>query len=218
MSFEEGRKITDFDGLAEEGCDRDDVAKLLVDCYFTMLFQARLFHADPHPGNFLVRSGPVLIILDYGAVEPVTDTLAQGMQMVLFGALMKSDDQILQGLEHMGFVAADGDREMLATVGRKYLGALADVRIDDFSRMDRETIRKLSGYDQTRGKLREIMKNIAYPEGFFYVERTLVLLFGLVGRLAPKLGLPGLVAPLASRAMAGGLMPPETRPKPRAEA
>lgn len=214
MSFEEGRKITDFDGLAADGVDREAVARLLVDCYFTMLFRERIFHADPHPGNFIVRpvsitepdsGAPVLVILDHGAVEPVTESLADGMQMVLFGALMKSDDQILRGLERMGFVAPTGDRAMLADVGRKYLAVLGRVRIEDFSRMDKETLRKLSGYDQTRGKLRELMRNIAYPEGFFYVERTLVLLFGLVGRLAPTLGLPGLVAPLAMQAMAGGL-------------
>ena len=58
--------------------------------------------------------------------------------------------------------------------------------------------------DQTRGKIRELMRNVHYPDGFFYVERTLILLFGLVGKLAPKLGLPGLVAPLATRVMQGG--------------
>ncbi len=48
-----------------------------------------------------------------------------------------------------------------------------------------------------------------YPEGYFYVERTLVLLFGLVGQLAPKVGLPGLVLPFASQAFARGLAKPK---------
>jgi hypothetical protein len=42
---------------------------------------------------------------------------------------------------------------------------------------------------------------VEYPDGYFYVERTLVLLFGLAGLLAPRLGLPGLVLPYASRVM-----------------
>lgn len=207
MSFEEGCKVTDFERLAELECSRDDVAKLLVECYFRMLFTARVFHADPHPGNFLVRSGPTLVILDHGAVEEVTDALSEGMKTVVLGALTRNDEQILQGLETMGFVSADGDREMLANVGREYLKVLADVRIDDFSTFDRETVEKLSGFDQTRGKLRQIMKNVEYPEGYFYVERTLVLLFGLVGQLAPKVGLPGLVGPYAAQAFAAGLTP-----------
>jgi hypothetical protein len=45
------------------------------------------------------------------------------------------------------------------------------------------------------------MKNVEYPEGYFYVERTLVLLFGLVAQLAPSSGLPGVAAPIAAKAM-----------------
>jgi predicted unusual protein kinase regulating ubiquinone biosynthesis (AarF/ABC1/UbiB family) len=211
MSYEPGVKITDFEGLSAKEIDRERVAQLLVDCYFTMLFSERVFHADPHPGNFLVREGPVLVILDYGAVEAVTDSLAEGMKMVVMGALAKDDEQILRGVERMGFVAEDGDRKMLGEVGRGYLKALADVRIEDFSRIDASTVRKLSGFDQTRGRLREIMRHVRYPDGFFYVERTLVLLFGLVGRLAPKLGLPGLVGPFAMRAFASEMMTSMTR-------
>ncbi|MEZ4443332.1 MAG: AarF/UbiB family protein [Polyangiaceae bacterium] len=205
MSFEPGVKITEAEGDAEDG---EAIARVLVDAFFTMLFKDRIFHADPHPGNFLVRrndSGePVLVILDYGAVEPVTDELAEGMKQVVLGAMMKDDEAILRGVETMGFVADGGDRELLGKVGREYLKVLGSVRIEDYSSMDRETLRKLSGFDQTRGKLREIMRNVHYPDGFFYVERTLILLFGLVAQLAPKPGLPGLVAPLAARMMMGG--------------
>jgi len=62
-------------------------------------------------------------------------------------------------------------------------------------------VEKLAGYQNVRGRLREIMKHVEYPEGYFYVERTLVLLFGLVGQLAPTLGLPGVAAPVAAKAM-----------------
>ncbi len=208
MTFEQGTKINDFDTLEEEGVSREDVGKLLVECYFKMLLESRIFHADPHPGNFLVRDGPTLVILDYGAVEEVTDDLAEGMKQVVLGAITRSDDQVLEGLERMGFVSPGGDRELLAQVGREYLAVLSSVNITSFSQLDRETIEKLSGYEQVRGKLREIMKSVEYPEGYFYVERTLVLLFGLVGQLAPNAGLPGLIMPHASRAFALGMQSP----------
>ncbi|MBM4362057.1 MAG: AarF/ABC1/UbiB kinase family protein, partial [Deltaproteobacteria bacterium] len=111
MTYEEGLKITDFDALAAAGIDRNAVATLLVDCYFEMLFENRLFHADPHPGNFLVRPGPVLVILDHGAVEEVTPALAEGMQEVLIGGISRDAERVLQGLDRMGFVAEGGDRE-----------------------------------------------------------------------------------------------------------
>ena len=214
LTFEEGVKISDVEALEREGIDREAVARLLVECYVNMLLEHRVFHADPHPGNFLVRPGPTLVILDYGAVEEVTDALAEGMKMVVLGAITRDDEQILSGLERMGFVAADGDRDLLAKVGREYLKVLASVNITNFAQLDRDTIEKLSGYEQIRGQLRDIMRSVEYPEGDFYVDRTLVLLFGLVGTLAPKAGLPGLVLPYASQAFARGLSTASPSPPP----
>ncbi len=85
---------------------------------------------------------------------------------------------------------------------------LSGLNFTIFAQLDRATIEKLSGYQQIRGQLREIMRSVEYPEGYFYVERTLVLLFGLVGQLAPNEGLPGLVLPFATRAFARGLAAP----------
>jgi len=204
MSFEAGLKITELAALRSQGIDPEAVAKLLVDVYFVMLFEHGIFHADPHPGNFLVRPGPELVVLDYGAVEHVTPALADGMKTVVLGALTRNDDEILRGLERMGFVAPGGDRELLKRVGREYLRTLSGVRIEDFSRIDRDVVGKLAGYEQIRGRLRDVMRSVEYPEGYFYVERTLALLFGLVGQLAPKSGLPGLALPHASKAFARG--------------
>jgi len=216
MSFEPGLKINDLEAEREQGIDSEAVAKLLVECYFTMLLDHRVFHADPHPGNFLVRPGPKLVILDYGAVEDLTPALSAGMKVVILGAITRSDDQILAGLEQMGFVAAGGDRELLKQVGREYLKVLGSVKIEDFSRLDRQTVQKLSGYQQIRGRLREVMKSVEYPEGYFYVERTLALLFGLVAQLSPKLGLPGLLMPHASKMFMPSFAPRPT-PAPKSE-
>jgi ubiquinone biosynthesis protein len=204
MSFETGIKITDVEAQQKQGIDPEAVAQKLVECYFAMLLEHRFFHADPHPGNFLVRPGPVLVILDYGAVEAVTPALADGMKTVVLGVLTRNDEQILRGLERMGFVAEGGDRELLKQVGQEYLKVLGGLKIEDFSKLDRGAMEKLSGYQQVRGKLRAVMKSVEYPDGYFYVERTLALLFGLSGQLAPKLGLPGLLRPFALRAMTSG--------------
>jgi ubiquinone biosynthesis protein len=206
MSFEAGTKVNDVEAALEQGIDSEAVARLLVECYFTMLLDHRVFHADPHPGNFLARPGPKLVILDYGAVEELTEALSSGMKIVILGAITKSDDQILAGLERMGFIAEGGDRELLKQVGREYLKVLSSVKIENFSKLDRQTMEKLSGYEQIRGRLRAVMKSVEYPEGYFYVERTLALLFGLVAQLSPKLGLPGLAMPLATKLFMKGFV------------
>jgi len=155
----------------------------------------------------LVRPGPKLVILDYGAVEELTEALSTGMKVVILGAITRNDDQILAGLERMGFVAEGGDRDLLKQVGREYLKVLSSVKIENFSKLDRQTMEKLSGFEQIRGRLRAVMKSVEYPEGYFYVERTLALLFGLVAQLSPKQGLPGLAMPMATKLFMKGFLP-----------
>jgi predicted unusual protein kinase regulating ubiquinone biosynthesis (AarF/ABC1/UbiB family) len=225
MSFEEGLRISDIlrRPATTESAEMPDspgvapreIARLITDCYFTMLFEHRVLHADPHPGNFLVRPGPRLVILDYGAVEDVTAPLVRGLKTVILGALTRNSEQVLEGAEEMGFIAPGGDRELLREVGRAYLKALATVNVTDFSSFDRGELHKLSGYEHVRGRLREVMRSVEYPDGYFYLERTLALLFGLVGQLEPERGLPGVAAPLASKMMlrslaARSVAPPRT--------
>jgi predicted unusual protein kinase regulating ubiquinone biosynthesis (AarF/ABC1/UbiB family) len=208
MSFEAGARIAEVLARPTPELDPKEVARLVTESYFTMLFEHRVLHADPHPGNFLVRPGPVLVILDYGAVEDVSEPLVRGLRTVILGALTRNADQVLEGAEQMGFVAPNGDRELLREVGREYLKTLATLRVTDFSSFDPQEMRKLAGYSLLRGRLREVMRSVEYPDGYFYLERTLALLFGLVGQLEPTRGLPGVAAPIASKLMLRSLARP----------
>lgn len=201
MTLETGVRIADVLREPQPGLEPSEVARLLTECYFTMLFEHRVLHADPHPGNFLLRPGPCLVILDYGAVEEVSEPLVRGLETVILGALTRNTDQVLEGAEQMGFVAPNGDRELLREVGREYLKTLATVSVSNFSNIDRGELQKLAGFSHVRGRLREVMRSVEYPDGYFYMERTLALLFGLVGQLEPTRGLPGVAAPIASKLM-----------------
>lgn len=209
MTYEPGVRIADVLRDPTPELDPREVARLITDCYFTMLFEHRVLHADPHPGNFLVRPGPCLVMLDFGAVEDVSEPLARGLKTVILGALTRNADQVLEGAEQMGFVAPGGDRELLRDIGREYLKTLATVRVSDFSSFDRDEMQKLAGYPLVRGRLREVMRSVEYPDGYFYLERTLALLFGLVGQLDPARGLPGVAAPIASKLMLRSLARPD---------
>ena len=136
-----------------------------------------------------------------------TGQVIAAVEVQLLAADFQGDRAVFRA-RSVGFVAEGGDRKLLGQVGREYLNVLKSVQIEDFSRIDRRAVEKLSGYQQARGKLREIMRSVQYPEGYFYVERTLVLLFGLVGQLAPKKGLPGLLLPYASKVFLQGFAPP----------
>jgi ubiquinone biosynthesis protein len=72
MSRLSGRTLTDRAALEADGWDVDALVKRAVQIYLEMIFRDSVFHADPHPGNFLLLSGHRIGILDFGDVGYVT--------------------------------------------------------------------------------------------------------------------------------------------------
>jgi hypothetical protein len=70
---------------------------------------------------------------------------------------------------------------------RRYFEKLLSVNIKDFGKIDPAVAQQLADPDMKRDDLRELMRSVAYPEGWFYVERAAVIMFGLSSALAPKL-------------------------------
>ena len=58
MEFEEGFRITDKEAMKQLHLEPRKVAGLLADALAELTFQHGFFHADPHPGNILVRAVP----------------------------------------------------------------------------------------------------------------------------------------------------------------
>jgi ubiquinone biosynthesis protein len=191
MSFMDGVKISKKDALKTLGLDPYDVATKLIKVFYKQLFIDRFFHADPHPGNFFVQKGPEgqarIVVLDLGSATPLRANLADGMFDILQGLMTRKDDLVVQGIDAMGFMAADGDRELLERTTRKYFEKLLNLNIQDFSKLDPNIADQLADPEMKREELRELMRSIAYPEGWFYVERAAVIMFGLQAQLAPKL-------------------------------
>src|SRR4051812_16533232 len=70
--FESGVKITDKIGTKHLGLERGQLARQVVEIYCQQIFTDGIYHADPHPGNLLVRplegGAPQIVFLDFGAV------------------------------------------------------------------------------------------------------------------------------------------------------
>ncbi len=191
MTFMDGVKITKKDALGSLGLDPYDVATKLIKVFYKQLFIDRFFHADPHPGNFFVQRGPEgqvrIVVLDLGSATELRGNLADGMFDILSGLMTRKDDLVVKGIDEMGFMAEGGDRPLLERTVRKYFEKLLNLNITDFGKIDPQVAQQLADPDMKREELRELMKSVAYPEGWFYVERASVIMFGLQATIAPKL-------------------------------
>jgi ubiquinone biosynthesis protein len=212
MTYMEGFKITDLDKLDEAGIDRRVVATRLVQSFYKQLFADRLFHADPHPGNFLVQpSGdpakPRIVVLDFGAISEVPEQTVDGMVDVLRSFFEQDESLVLRGVERIGFVAPNGDRELLERTTKKYFEKLLKVKdrtAGALMRASQKELEALADPEVERRELRRLMQSVRYPEHWFYVERASVLLFWLCAQIDPDLdtvsvGFPYVLPLIASR-------------------
>jgi len=207
MRFMPGIKISRREELEAAGIDPYAVATRLVEAFYKQLFFDGFFHADPHPGNFLVQKGdegkgPRIVMLDLGAASETLPNLVDGMLDILRGLFSREDKLVIQGIETMGFASATGDRELLHRTIRLYFQKLLEINITDLSRIKPEVAMKLADPGMKRVELRELMKSVEYPAGWFYVERAVVILFGLCAQLAPRLNTMQVGFPYIMRLMA----------------
>jgi predicted unusual protein kinase regulating ubiquinone biosynthesis (AarF/ABC1/UbiB family) len=214
MTFMEGIKITHIDEIRERGVDLHKLAERLVKSFYKQVFVDRFFHADPHPGNFLVQ--PVegsddakLVVLDFGAISEVDNKTVFGMVDVLRGFFEQNDALALQGIEAIGFVAEGGDRALLEQTVKIYFQKLLKLEARTpgaLMKANQRELEALADPEVERRELRTLMRSFHYPDGWFYVERAAVMMFWLAGQIAPdvdqfQVGFP-YVLPLLSQRLA----------------
>jgi len=66
--FVSAPNIGDIEALEAAGFDRGEIANRLIEAFLHQIFDAGVFHADPHPGNILIESDGTIVLIDLGAV------------------------------------------------------------------------------------------------------------------------------------------------------
>jgi predicted unusual protein kinase regulating ubiquinone biosynthesis (AarF/ABC1/UbiB family) len=102
MEFIDGVKITDRAAMLDAGISPSAVARLLNDVYAEQIFRLGILHADPHPGNLFVQTGPRLVILDHGLTVLLKPTLVQALGEMVNALLVADFDRLTKALAQAG--------------------------------------------------------------------------------------------------------------------
>ena len=189
----EGVKITDVEALDTQGVDRTALAERVLGAYCQMIFRDGVYHADPHPGNLLVRPDGSVVFLDFGAVARLSTAMREGIPAFLEGVLRRDTSKVLQALKQMGFVRQrrhdDGAERILDAFYHRFLERieldswnLGELRID--ARMKVEMMADLRELGIGMG---ELTSTFQVPKEWVLLMRTLVLLLGICTELDPDL-------------------------------
>jgi ubiquinone biosynthesis protein len=95
MSMIKGAAFTDRAGVEATGWDVDALVKRSADIYMEMIFRDGLYHADPHPGNFLIPDNTHLAILDFGDVGRLSSARKLQLENLVIGVGTRNVDALV---------------------------------------------------------------------------------------------------------------------------
>ena len=228
-AFVDGIKAGDLAALDAAGIDRLALAERILDAYGAMIFRDGVYHADPHPGNLLVRPDPAmpggfeLVFLDFGAVARLSSESQTGLAEMIAGVLARDAPRVTRALATMGFVAeaadpgagtAQADAAVMALVEGVHERVLGGLDPSAFRLGDLTLEFALETHAQTWDDMADLGVSVTdlasafrVPKDWILLERTALLLIGLCGALAPDVNplrvIEPYVRPLTRQAIGG---------------
>jgi len=185
--FIDGMGFSDFLPVASQE-ERNLAGVTLFRLAFNTLLKHGLFHADPHPGNILLRSNgtAALTLLDFGCVQPVDENLRDDMKKLLSAAIRGED--IKEPLKiALGFTDIDDATLNIAVdLSHRVLAPLHEAQPFRFNKAFAMEISKSlmdAKFKLTGGFLTRKNHFALQRDGIMFVVRNLYGLAGIWGEL-----------------------------------
>ncbi len=129
-----GVKVDDVAAVEAAGYDRHQVATNAARMVVKEVLEDGFFHADVHPGNFVVMPGEVIGVMDFGRMGYLSERDRYDA-IAFYVAVMSMDpDSIVDQLVRMGAAGGEVDRKALSrdierVLYKYYSVSLGDIRI-----------------------------------------------------------------------------------------
>ena len=135
MEYIDGIPISRHDKLRAAGYNLSEIGEKMLDNYATQILDHGFFHADPHPGNIMIRDGQVMYI-DLGVMGRLNPTERAGFGTIIEAVGMQDPGKLKDALLSFA-IARDNTKidhpQMLADLdlllGSYASGDVADIDI-----------------------------------------------------------------------------------------
>ncbi len=194
----DGIKLCERDLLLSAGCDLVEIARRGAELYVKMIFDHGEYHADPHPGNFVILPGNVIGLLDWGMVGRIDETLREEIEEMFLAIAQRDGDQLTRIIMRVGAVPQDLDESAL------------ELDVTDFvSHYTTQPIEELN-VGAALNEMIEIIRRyrIMLPARIAMLLRVLVMLEGTSRLISPKFSLMDVILPYQKK-MAWRRMSPQ---------
>lgn len=172
--------------------ERDRLGQALWDFYHHQIHVLRRFHADPHPGNFLVSSGQ-LVPLDFGCTKTLDEHFYRCHFAFLDESLLEDRAALEQAMRQMRILLpTDSPREVqrLIELARRSIALLArpfhEGEFDFGDPSYLAEIRELGELSERQGYGPAMLRGARGSAESLYVNRAYFGLYNLLARLRAR--------------------------------
>lgn len=189
MEYVEGISLSHRDELVDKGYDLKKIAERLVESILHQIFIEGFFHADPHPGNLLVRKDGSLAFLDFGMVGRLSDEMKDHLSSLIISLMRKNTDSMVRAILKLGLMPEDGDIREL----RKDLDLLREQYYDiPFAEISMgKALNDLFGIAQRH--------TIMIPPDLTLLGKSLLTMEGVIEKLDPSLSIVDMAEPFGRK-------------------
>lgn len=113
-----GVRLTDY--LQQHPDRSETILKRLLNSYIQQITQLGIYHADPHPGNFLITADEEIAVLDYGAIATLTAEDQTRYSNLLLGLMGLHPEKLGELFRQAGFTCER--QEVLAEISDHFIG------------------------------------------------------------------------------------------------
>lgn len=175
MEYVTGIKINQVGKLKEQGVNLHELAKQGLFLYFEQIFKHGFFHADPHPGNVLIMADGKICLIDFGMMGTLNRQDKDAFHDFIVAITKGNFNKLVNSIERLTKHKTVASKEELEYDINILLDEFPPYTIDE--RNMSEVVDRLQFI---------IYKHkLSFPNDFFLLLRTLVILDGISRILDP---------------------------------
>lgn len=193
MEWLEGKHLDKFLETNPSQEVRNLAGQLLWDFYDFQIHELKQVHADPHPGNFLIRENGELGVIDFGCVKELSEDFYHSYFRLMDADIVSDEQEFRQVLFELGFLLESDKEEQLdyfitlyrevhQLVCRPFFEADFDFSDKSFFEQIYALSTRLSGDKNLRKS-----KAARGPRDAIYLNRTYFGLYSFLQKLGAKI-------------------------------
>ena len=130
MSFEEGIRFDDKKALREKEIDFRTAMDKLIYFYTEQMLINGYFHADPHPGNLLIREDGRLVLLDFGMVKRISNPTRIAIIEMVKSSHEQDFELYISSCKRLGVIAYEAPQEQMTELAQRMFEIFNDDSLD----------------------------------------------------------------------------------------